>query len=109
MDQVFRNILENSLAACGDPVRIEARWSSAGSGARRELRVSIRDNGPGFTPEARQHVFEPFFTTKTKGTGLGMAIARRLVEAHGGTVEVGAGESRGAEVVITLPAGEDAS
>ena len=53
-----------------------------------------------------QRIFEPFYTTKTKGTGLGMAIARRIVEAHGGRIAAGEGTARGAEIVITLPRGE---
>jgi two-component system, LuxR family, sensor kinase FixL len=53
--------------------------------------------------EQKQHIFEPFFTTKTKGTGLGMAIAKRIVEAHGGTITVGLSPKQGAEMIITLP------
>jgi PAS domain S-box-containing protein len=99
--QVFRNVLENSLAACADPVVIEARFADAALPGGPALAVSLRDNGPGLTPEARDRVFEEFFTTKTRGTGLGMAICRRVVEAHGGRIEVGPGP--GAEIVITLP------
>ena len=65
----------------------------------------VRDNGPGLDPELRQKVFDPFFTTKAKGTGLGMAIARRIVEAHGGQIAVGDGDAPGAVFVITLPRG----
>ena len=53
--------------------------------------------------EQRQRIFEPFFTTKTKGTGLGMAIAKRIIEAHAGTLAVGTGGERGAEILVTLP------
>jgi signal transduction histidine kinase len=54
------------------------------------------------TPEQRARIFEPFYTTKTSGTGLGMAIARRIVEAHGG--EIGAVDcSSGAEIVVKVP------
>ncbi len=71
------------------------------------VRVSVRDNGPGLSPEQRRHLFEPFFTTKVKGTGLGMAIVKRIVQAHGGRIAVGEGhdgpEHRGAEIIITLP------
>jgi signal transduction histidine kinase len=63
----------------------------------------VRDNGPGLNAEQRQRIFDPFFTTKTKGTGLGMAIAKRIVEAHGGEIAVGEGTARGAEILITLP------
>jgi signal transduction histidine kinase len=66
------------------------------------IEVRVRDNGPGLSPAARQNVFEPFFTTKTKGTGLGMPIARRIIEAHGGQISIGNESSTGAEFVITL-------
>jgi signal transduction histidine kinase len=63
----------------------------------------VRDNGPGLNPEQRRRIFDPFFTTKTKGTGLGMAIAKRIVEAHGGQITVGSGSGNGAEILIILP------
>jgi two-component system, LuxR family, sensor kinase FixL len=103
LEQVFRNMFENSLAACADPVRITIRCSETAHKGRSALEVLVRDNGPGLTPEQKQRIFEPFFTTKTKGTGLGMAIARRIVEAHGGQIGVGPGEGNGAEILITLP------
>src|SRR5262249_24882468 len=89
LEQVFRNILDNALAACRDPVVIDVHCSEASLQNRAALRLSVRDNGPGLSPEQRQRIFDPFFTTKTKGTGLGMAIASRIVEAHGGTLAVG--------------------
>jgi signal transduction histidine kinase len=101
--QLFRNLLENSLAACSDPVVIQIECRDAHLQGQPALEIRIRDNGPGLTPAARQSVFEPFFTTKTKGTGLGMAIARRIIEAHGGRICVGDMSSTGAEFVITLP------
>ncbi len=102
LEQVFRNILENSLAACRDPVLIEVRGTPATLGSQPALRLSVRDNGPGLNAEQQQRIFEPFFTTKTKGTGLGMAIAKRIVEAHGGRIAVGP-EGPGAEILIILP------
>jgi PAS domain S-box-containing protein len=107
VDQVFRNILENSLSACPDPVEVRATWSEAEIDGRREVAVSLRDNGPGLNAEARRKIFEPFFTTKTQGTGLGMAIAKRIVEGHGGQIEVGSGSGRGAELLIRLPRGKN--
>jgi PAS domain S-box-containing protein len=103
--QVFRNILENALAACPTSGQIEVGWARAELGGQPALRTAIRDDGPGLAPEQRARIFEPFFTTKTKGTGLGMAITRRLVEAHGGTVTVGDGQHAGAEILVTLPRG----
>jgi signal transduction histidine kinase len=116
LEQVFRNIFENALAACADPVRVAVRCAAADLDGRPAVRVAVRDNGPGLGPEQRRRIFDPFFTTKTKGTGLGMAIAKRIVEAHGGRTALGpapdsrpptedrsAAESGGAEIIITLP------
>jgi len=102
MVQVFRNILENALAACHDPVRIEVACEDAELAGQPAVRIVVQDNGPGLTPEQRRRIFQPFYTTKPKGTGLGMAIVQRLVEAHGGTIEVGDCD-RGCQLVITLP------
>jgi PAS domain S-box-containing protein len=105
LEQVFRNILENALAACKDPVEITVKCSAAELEGQPALSIAVRDNGPGLNPEQRRRIFEPFFTTKTKGTGLGMAIAQRIVEAHGGQIAVGATEGVGAEIKLLLPRG----
>jgi PAS domain S-box-containing protein len=101
--QVFRNILENSLAACRDPVEIDVDWSATEVKGRPAVRVAVRDNGPGLSSEQRQNLFEPFYTTKTQGTGLGLAIARRIVEAHDGLIQVDPDGGPGASILITLP------
>jgi PAS domain S-box-containing protein len=101
--QLFRILFENSLAACRDPVRIEVTCSRMQSGTAAAVRISVRDNGPGLNQEQREHIFEPFYTTKTKGTGLGMAIAQRIVEAHGGHIAASEDSPSGANIVITLP------
>ncbi len=101
--QVFRNLLENSLAACPDPVEIRISCTPAELAGRPAIRALVCDNGPGIPPEHRKRVFEPFFSTKTKGIGLGMAIARRTIEAHGGTIEVGDSTPSGARIIVTLP------
>ncbi|MDX9973398.1 MAG: PAS domain S-box protein [FCB group bacterium] len=103
MKQVFRNLLENSLAACTDPVEIRLRVTTAELGARPGLCVSVRDNGPGVDPAQAERIFEAFYTTRTKGTGLGLAIVRRIVEAHEGIVELGTEASQGLEVRLLLP------
>jgi PAS domain S-box-containing protein len=105
LEQVFRNILENALAACRDPVRITITCSDARLEGQPALGVAVRDNGPGLNAEQRRRIFEPFFTTKTKGTGLGMAIAKRIVEAHGGQIDVSpeSAKAPGAEIVLLLP------
>src|SRR5205807_2634196 len=103
LEQVFRNILDNALTACPSPVAVVVRCAEAVHEGRPALRVAVRDNGPGLTAEQRRRIFEPFFTTKTKGTGLGMAIAKRIVDAHGGQLAVGDNPAPGAELVLTLP------
>jgi signal transduction histidine kinase len=103
LEQVFRNMFENSLAACRGPVRLTVACAGAELAGRPALRVAVRDNGPGLSPEQRQRIFDPFFTTKTKGTGLGMAIAKRITDAHGGQIAVGNAAGPGAEILITLP------
>jgi two-component system sensor kinase FixL len=114
--QVFRNLYENSLAASDDPVRIRVTCQvippprdrpepqgQADVGAEEWVEISVRDNGPGLGPRACREVFEPFFTTKTKGTGLGMAIAYRILAAHGGSISVGQYDCPGAEFILRLP------
>lgn len=101
--QVFRNIFENALAAGTDPVEVRIQCVSTLLDQSDALRVSIRDNGPGLTAEQADRIFEPFYTTKARGTGLGMAICRRIVEAHGGRITVGPPGVPGAEILLTLP------
>ncbi len=106
IEQVFRNLLENSVAACRDPAEIDIVCHDMQLRGVPAVRIHLRDNGPGLTDEQRKKIFEPFFTTKTKGTGLGMAIARRIIEAHRGNIEVGNMSDGGAEFVISLPRDE---
>ena len=103
LGQVFRNILENALAACQEPVEIRVFCTHVEIDGKPAIRIAFRDNGPGLNAEQRQRIFDPFFTTKTKGTGLGMAIAQRIVEAHGGQIGAGSGSGRGAEILVALP------
>ena len=102
LQQVFRNILENSLAACPDPVQVDIICRAASCAGRLAVQIAVRDNGPGLAAEQRGRIFEPFYTTKTHGSGLGMAIAKRIVEAHEGEITIGTPE-QGAEILITLP------
>ena len=102
LEQVFRNVLENALAACDDPVQITVTWTDVELDGRPAIQVSIRDNGPGFAGDHDKRLFEPFFTTKTRGTGLGLAISKRLVESHAGRI-CAANHTPGAEILITLP------
>ncbi len=101
--QVFRNILENTLAACSDPVEILIRCNSVEDHGQPFVQVAVSDNGPGVTPELREKVFEPFYTTKLHGTGLGLAVVKRIMAAHGGEVQAGPSPLGGLEMVLLLP------
>jgi PAS domain S-box-containing protein len=105
LEQVFRNILDNSLAAGSPPVQIEIGAREVPLLGQPAIRIAFRDNGPGIPPDRRARVFDPFYTTKARGTGLGMPIARRIVEAHGGRIAIGDGDGPGATFLITLPRG----
>lgn len=101
LQQVFRNLFENALAACADPVELAITITKTLSEGQPQVEIVLRDNGPGFSAEQEKRLFDPFFTTKPKGTGLGLAIVRRIVESHGGHIE--ASSPGGAEFRVTLP------
>jgi len=105
LDQVFRNILDNALAACSPPVAIEIGAALTELDGQPALRIAVQDNGPGIGPDQRPKIFDPFYTTKAKGTGLGLPIARRIVEAHGGQIALGDFDGPGTVFLITLPRG----
>jgi hypothetical protein len=104
-EQVFRNLLENTLAACEDPVRIELHCRCDGPDG---ILLEIEDNGPGLCAEQREKLFEPFFTTKSRGTGLGLSIVQRIVDAHGGDIQISDPKRTGARFLIRLPKHEAA-
>jgi len=101
LEQVFRNILENSLTICPDPLVLHVHWEEATLRGESAINIYLRDNGPGIPGEIRDKLFTPFVTTKTQGTGLGLAITKRLIQAHGGAIRVGEA-AEGAEIVVTL-------
>ena len=98
---VFRNLLENALAA-HDGVSIEVSYRDATVSGKAALLITISNDGPGIGADVGEHVFDEFFTTRMRGTGLGLPICRRLVEAHRGRIELGNPEL-GTEVRVTLP------
>ncbi|MFN0196430.1 MAG: PAS domain S-box protein [Planctomycetaceae bacterium] len=106
MQQVFRNILDNAISACGEHGEIDVECESAIHNGKPTIRLSFKDNGTGLNAEQAKGIFEPFYTTKTKGTGLGMPIAKRIIEAHGGEIQIGSEMRSGAEIIIFLPQDE---
>lgn len=94
VEQVLRNLVLNALDACrpGDCVEVElAEWG-----------FEVRDTGAGMSPETLGKLFMPFFTTKAKGTGLGLSNVRKIVDAHGGTVEVESELGKGSTFRVRL-------
>ncbi len=101
-EQVFRNLFENSIAACKTSPEVTITCSEINQDNKDMIRISVKDNGSGIPKEHRPHILDPFYTTKQKGTGLGMAIVKRTVESHGGSIRLG-DQSSGAEFIIELP------
>jgi signal transduction histidine kinase len=100
--QVFANVLDNAidaLASVAEGRRVDLFIENGG----RRATVRVRDNGCGIPPDKVERVFNPFFTTKEKGTGLGMAISKKIVEAHEGAIDLVSEAGRGTDLLITLP------
>lgn len=100
--RAFNNVLENALSPENDAtaendrpprseVRIVAEIRSLRHHGAAALEISIQDNGPGVPENVARRIFEPFFTTRSRGTGLGMAITRRILEMHGGQFDLAKG------------------
>jgi len=96
---VFQNILMNAAQAMENKGRIEVSIGTVNG----RCSVAIADQGPGMPEDVRARAFDAFFTTKHRGTGLGLPIARRVIEAHGGTIQIDAPPSGGTMVTIVLP------
>jgi signal transduction histidine kinase len=99
------NLIGNAIDALADgPVAEPTIQVALGENlAGTEVWVRVRDNGPGIDPEVAARIFDPFFTQKQSGTGLGLPITRKLVEAHGGEIELESELGRGTEFVVTFP------
>lgn len=103
IQQVFRNLFENAIAACQDRAHVTVHCTNSHIDGADAIEIAIRDRGTGFAEEHRHQVFDAFFTSKPTGTGLGMAIVKRIVEEHGGRITIGPNRDPGAEVIVTLP------
>lgn len=103
--RVAVNLLRNAMDALEEAstetpcIVIMAGENLAGT----EVWLRIRDNGPGISDEVRRRIFDPFYTTKSDGTGLGLALSKKVVESHGGSMEVQADSSSGTEFLLTFP------
>jgi len=99
LEQVLLNLVRNALDAVrdqeGGTIALSVHRDGAGA------RIVVADNGPGIDEEVALRIFEPFFTTKDTGTGLGMAIAHKIVDMHGGHLEIDGRD--GARITLVLP------
>ncbi len=110
IQQVLFNLVINARHAAGDNGRVEVATSQhASAAAARDgtevecVEVRVHDNGPGIPTEKLGEVFKPFYTTKNQGTGLGLPISRKIVEAHGGLIHVESTVGEGATFYVWLP------
>lgn len=103
MHQALMNLVANALDEVRDRTgRIELRARHLPQ--RDAIELSVEDNGPGVAPEIRDHIFEPFVTTKgQRGTGLGLAVTRKIADDHGGAIGVQSEPGKGSVFTIVLP------
>jgi signal transduction histidine kinase len=108
LQQVLLNLVLNAVDAM-DAIKAEARELSISTEQTptKGILVAVRDSGPGIDPKNLERVFEAFYTTKSNGVGMGLAICRSLIEAHGGRLWAEANELRGAVFRFTLPNAEN--
>lgn len=99
MRQVILNLLTNAYEAMPDGGLVTIGGKKVGD----VVEIFVTDTGTGMDEETRAHVFEPFFSKKIKGTGLGLAVSKRIAEAHGGTLSITSEEGRGTSAVFALP------
>ena len=103
--QVFNNLIKNALDATVDATSpiINIKTSNLKINNEAYIELTISDNGQGFEPDIVGNAFEPYVTTKTKGKGLGLAIAKHIIEEHMGHIELTNKKTQGASVIIILP------
>ena len=102
MIQVFQNLLANAIQHSPGGGRVVFRAEPA-AGDPAGLLFVVEDAGPGFPPDALDHIFEPFFTRRRGGTGLGLSIVQRIVDQHQGEIVAANRPEGGAVVTVRLP------
>jgi two-component system sensor kinase FixL len=105
IQQVLVNLLRNAVDALdGAPDKVRRRLTvSTCAKADGTVEFIVADNGPGIAPQLAARLFEPFVTTKSNGMGMGLSVCRRLIEAHGGTIDAGSVPGEGAMFTFRLP------
>jgi two-component system, NtrC family, sensor histidine kinase HydH len=100
LKQAVLNLVLNALQASAAGGRVLVRTSGHGD----DLVVAVSDDGEGMAPEVLDKASTPFFTTRVEGTGLGLALVRRIVEHHGGSIQIASTPRQGTTVAMTFPA-----
>ncbi|WP_076592617.1 sensor histidine kinase [Herminiimonas arsenitoxidans] len=112
--QVIHNLLQNAQDAVADRgvqdaapridiITEEIHYRSSDGAVSNAVQLTITDNGPGFTPKILAHAFEPYITSKPRGTGLGLAMVKKIIEEHGGRIDIkNRSDMNGAKVAILL-------
>ncbi|RLA82075.1 MAG: hypothetical protein DRG36_00215 [Deltaproteobacteria bacterium] len=105
LKQVFYNVVLNAVQAMpeGGTLRVSTTRRRSRIKGQRMVEVVVADSGVGIPPEDLQRIFSPFFTTKERGTGLGLTVVHRIVEVHGGLVEVESEVGKGTTFRISIP------
>ena len=101
--QALINLVTNAAQAMPRGGRVTIAASLERAADVPLVRIDVTDEGPGIDSEAAQQVFQPFFTTKATGTGLGLAVVKRIVEAHEGRIDLESGAGRGTTFTVRLP------
>jgi signal transduction histidine kinase len=104
INQVLLNLLLNAIQAMEKPGAIHVSLRQDHESAL----ITVADEGKGISPENLDNIFRPFFTTKGHGTGLGLSLARRIVEAHGGSIRVRSQVGKGTQFEVRLPIAREA-
>jgi signal transduction histidine kinase len=97
------NLVRNAIVVSPADSTVEIAVEIAVERAEKRARIAVRDRGPGVPGDLRDRLFEPFVSGRTDGTGLGLALVRRIAEEHGGAVHLADREGGGAEAVLELP------
>jgi PAS domain S-box-containing protein len=104
LQQVILNLVMNAVEAMnGVSIGPRELLIRSGTDESEQVMISVRDSGPGIDPESLEHLFEAFYTTKPHGLGMGLAISRSIIDAHGGRLWATANTPRGAVFQFTLP------
>ena len=109
LNQIILNLVTNAIHAIGDKKgRIKLQFGLSVDDDQ-TVRLVVEDNGCGIPKDLRKHVFEPFFTTKKegKGTGIGLTVVKRMVEEHGGWIQVQSEEEKGTTFIMNFPRVDD--